>query len=357
MRKLRVAVIGQGRSGYDIHGKFFASEMNDLVEVVATVDPLEIRRKLSAERLGCPTFADYKALYDMEGIDLVVNATMSFDHYAVTKELLEHGFNVLTEKPFAKTEAECRELMALAEEKGVVLAVFQQSLYAPNFVKVKELIGTGKLGRITEIRINYAGFTRRWDWQTLQCCCAGGLYNTGPHPVGQALSFLDWSEETRLVYSKLDAILTSGDGDDYSKLLLTAPEKPLVEINITPTDAFGEPAFKVQGTAGTLTATAKAWKMKYSDPAGWTPRPVEFEPLMDEEGKPLYCKDDLVFTEEEGEIEGTVFRVGTRKFYHQLARAILEGADLEIPPEYAARTVAVIEECHNNNPLPRRFER
>lgn len=357
MRKLRVAVIGQGRSGYGIHGKFFASETNDFVEVVATVDPLEVRRALSAERLGCPTYSDYKELFDLEGIDLVVNATMSFDHYAVTKELLEHGFNVLTEKPFARSEAECRELMTLAEEKGVVLAVFQQSLYAPNFLKIKELIASGKLGRITEIHINYAGFNRRWDWQTLQCCCAGGLYNTGPHPVGQALELLGWSEETRLVYSKLDVILTSGDGDDYSKLILTAPEKPLIEINITPTDAFGEPAFKVQGTAGTLTATAKEWKMKYTDPAGWTPRPVQFEPLMGEGGKPVYCKDDLVFTEEEGTIGGDTFKEGTCRFYRQLAKAILEGAELEIPPEYAARTVAVIEECHQNNPLPRRFER
>lgn len=355
MRKLRVAIIGQGRSGYGIHGQYFSCELNDVAEVVAAVDPLAVRRGLAEERYGCPTYEHYTELYNMEGIDLVVNATMSMDHYAVTRDLLEHGCNVLTEKPFTKTEKEARELMALAEEKGVLLAVFQQSLFAPNFMKVKELIASGKLGRIVEIDINYAGFARRWDWQTLQCCCAGSLYNTGPHPVGQALDFLGWDEETRLVYSKLDTTVTSGDAEDYAKLLLTAPGKPTVMIDLTATDAFGEPNFKVQGTQGTLTATAKGWKLKYSDPAGWEPRPVCREPLMGEGGKPIYCSEKLEWMEEEGEIEGTVFTVATHKFYHMLADAILAGKPMEIVPEYAARTVAVIEECHRQNPLPVKF--
>ncbi|MBR6793977.1 MAG: Gfo/Idh/MocA family oxidoreductase [Clostridia bacterium] len=355
MRRLRVAVIGQGRSGYGIHGKYFASEQNDIVEVVAAVDPLPVRRGLAEERLGCPTYEHYTELYNIEGIDLVINATMSMDHYAVTRDLLEHGFNVLTEKPFTKTEAEARELMALAEEKGVLLAVFQQSLFAPNFVKVKELIASGKLGQIVEIDINYAGFARRWDWQTLQSCCAGSVYNTGPHPIGQALDLLGWDDETRLVYSKLDTTITSGDAEDYAKLLLTAPGKPMVMINLTATDAFGEPSFKVQGTQGTLIVTAKDWKMKYSDPADWTPRPATREPLMDEEGKPIYCSEKLEWTEEAGEIEGNTFTVGTHRFYRMLADAVFEGRPMEIVPEYAARTVAVIEECHKHNPLPVKF--
>ena len=352
MRKLRVAIIGQGRSGYGIHAKFFASPLNDRVEVVATVDPLAVRRQLSEERLGCPTFAHHAALYALD-LDLVVNATMTPDHYPLTKELLEHGLNVLVEKPFAATEAECRSLMALAEEKGVTLAVFQQSLYAPNFMAVKDWIASGKLGDLVEITLHYAGFSRRWDWQTLQSFTAGSVYNTGPHPIGQALDLLDW--EGKLVYSKLACTLTSGDAEDYAKLILTAPNKPLVHINLTATDAFGEPAFKVQGTRGTLVVTQKDWKAKYSDPAAWEPRPVCRAPLMGEGGKPVYCSETLPFTEESGTLEGGSFDVAVQRFYRQLAAHILEGKPLEIPPEYAARTVAIIEECHKQNPLPKKF--
>ena len=55
MSKLRTAVIGQGRSGRDIHGKFFKSQENDLVEVVTVVetDPERMERALT-EYPGLP---------------------------------------------------------------------------------------------------------------------------------------------------------------------------------------------------------------------------------------------------------------------------------------------------------------
>ena len=51
---LRVAIIGQGRSGRDIHGAYFRSEANTRYKVVAVVDELENRRARAAEEYGCP---------------------------------------------------------------------------------------------------------------------------------------------------------------------------------------------------------------------------------------------------------------------------------------------------------------
>ena len=45
MKKLNVAIIGQGRSGRDIHSAYFLSEENKNVEVVYVVDELQIRRE------------------------------------------------------------------------------------------------------------------------------------------------------------------------------------------------------------------------------------------------------------------------------------------------------------------------
>ena len=49
MKKIRTAIIGQGRSGRDIHGKFFKSDSNDIVEVVAVVELDGERRERRAE--------------------------------------------------------------------------------------------------------------------------------------------------------------------------------------------------------------------------------------------------------------------------------------------------------------------
>ena len=111
MKKLNIAVIGQGRSGKDIHGFYLRSEKNVYYNVKYVVDQDEYRRSVAEEIFpGCTTFADYRELFALADVDLVVNASYSEYHFPITKELLEHGFNVLVEKPFARTRYECDTL-------------------------------------------------------------------------------------------------------------------------------------------------------------------------------------------------------------------------------------------------------
>ena len=141
MKKLNIAVIGQGRSGRDIHGLYFKNEINTLYNVVAVaeLDP-ERRERALKEYPGCVAVEDYREFYNMEGIDLVLNSTYSEMHYEVTKDLLLHKCNVLVEKPFARNYYECTDLIRIAKENGVVLAVFQQSFLTPYHQFTKKLI-------------------------------------------------------------------------------------------------------------------------------------------------------------------------------------------------------------------------
>ena len=144
MKDVRVAIIGQGRSGRDIHGAFFKSEANKNFEVVTVVelDPQRRERAL-AEYPGCTAIEDYRELFGRDDIDLVVNATYSNDHYAITKDLLSHGCNVLVEKPMARNYYECDDLIKCAKDNGVTLAVFQQTFFAPFYVFAKQLCESG----------------------------------------------------------------------------------------------------------------------------------------------------------------------------------------------------------------------
>ena len=102
------------------------------------------------------------------------------------------------EKPFARSGYECDELMKLARDRGLTLAVFQQTFLAPFYQFTYDTIRSGKPGDVKQINIRYNGFSRRWDWQTLQKKCAGSTYNTGPHPIGMALGFLDFDPNARV---------------------------------------------------------------------------------------------------------------------------------------------------------------
>ncbi|MBO7175826.1 MAG: Gfo/Idh/MocA family oxidoreductase [Clostridia bacterium] len=358
MKKLRVAIIGQGRSGRNIHGKFFRSADNDFCEVVCIVEADEFRRRRAAEEFGCETVADYTELFGRDDIDLVVNASFSQMHYPITKDLLCHGFNVLSEKPFGRSYFECMDLVQTANAHGVTVAAFHQSLLSPAFQNVKKIIAGGVLGEVLQINLKYSGFARRWDWQTLQSRCAGGIYNTGPHPVGQALDLLGWDENTRVAFSSLKTVLTSGDGDDYGKIILATPGKPAVDIEVISADAFASDyVFKIYGSKGTLTSTNSEYKLKYIEDFGAYPeRPVISTPLANENGDPVYCSEKLNYTEVEEKISGSSFDVAVRDFYKMMYRKIFDGTPLDIPPEHAAQVIGIIEACHAQNPLPVFFD-
>ena len=358
MKKMRVAVIGQGRSGRDIHSKFLAGPDNDFCEVVCIVEEDEARRKAGAERFGCDGVASYTELFGRTDIDFVVNASYSQQHYPITKDLLAHGFNVLSEKPFGRTYYECMDLVHTAKKNGVFVTAFHQSLYAPSYRNVKNVIASGKLGEIFQISLKYSGFARRWDWQTLQSCCAGGVYNSGPHPIGQALDLLGWDDLTEVAFSSLDRILTSGDSDDYCKIILETPNKPVIDIEINSADAYASDfVFKVCGSKGTMLSTNAAYQMKYvEDFSAYPERPVIRTFLSDANGNPAYCSEKLTFTEEEGKIDGSSFDCAVADFYKMLYKTILEGAPLDITPEKAAKVIAVIENVHAENPLSVDFE-
>ena len=354
MKKYNLALIGQGRSGKNIHGKFLWSEANRFFNVKYVVDADEARcEKAKTLFPGCETFTDYRELYKLDDIDIVVNSTYSEMHYEITKDLLNHGLNVLVEKPFARNRFECETLIRLAKEKGLILAVFQQSFFATHYTKACEVIESGVLGEIKQINVQYNGFARRWDWQTLQKRMGGSAYNTGPHPIGLALGFLDFDKNTQVVYSRLDKALTCGDAEDCVKILLTAPGKPLVDVEINSTDAYADHNLKIQGSRGTFIASLSAYKYKYiADKVLPVQSPIE-DFLHADDGEPIYCSEKLDIQEVTGEMDvAAAFNVAVAQFYEELYWAIAEGRPMSVTPEMAAEIIAVIDKCHIDNPMP-----
>jgi len=354
MKKLRTAIIGQGRSGRNIHGRFFLSEGNSYIEVVAVVDWDPARRELALQEYpGCEVYDDYRDLFQRNDLDLVVNSTFSDLHYSVTKDLLEHGFNVVVEKPMARNYYECSDLIRTAKEHGVVLAVFQQSFLAPFYTNVQDVVKSGKLGQIRQVNICYSSFSRRWDWQTMQCRLGGNLYNTGPHPISYALDMLDFDPNTQLVYSKLSLEQASGDAEDYAKLILTAPGKPVVDVEISSIDAFKGPSIKILGSMGSLMMNPdRSCTIKYLIPGENPKQPLNPNPLKDEQGLPVYGSEKLQFHEETVENPRHPWDESARRFYEMVYNKITADVPMTITPEMAAQIIRIIETAHAQNPLP-----
>ncbi|GHU75809.1 hypothetical protein AGMMS49992_20460 [Clostridia bacterium] len=355
MRKLNVAILGQGRSGRDIHGAHIKTD--DRFQVVAVVDPLKERRDRAAQEYGISAvYENYTQLFGRTDIDFVVNSTPTFLHYPIAIDLMKHGFNVLQEKPIAATSEQVKELNKTIDETGAKFCIFLQSRFRSQFVKIREIASSGVLGRLVCVKITTNGFSRRWDWQTLQENVAGSLYNTGPHPLGQALEFLDYYDSMPNVYSYFDRAVTYGDAEDFVKVILTAPSRPLVEVEISSTDAYVPYTFHVQGTCGTLSANNAAIQWKYYKPSEAPEQRLILTPICDEQGYPAYCREPLQWYEERidnSNIVDNVFANDTRRLYDDVYAYICDGKPMDVRFEQVAQQIAVMELCHKQNPLSR----
>lgn len=351
MKQVRIAILGQGRSGRDIHGLHLKTD-TERFKVVAVVEPFDIRRDRAANEYGCDVYSDYRELFNRNDIDLVVNATPSHLHYSITKDLLEHKLNVLCEKPFVPTVAEVDDLVTTAKANDCKLMVFQQSRFAGYFEKVKDVIASGKLGRIVQVNIQFNGFARRWDWQ---CCIeynGGNLANTGPHPLDQALNIMDMYDGIPEVFCKMDSCNSYGDAEDYVKLILTAPGKPLIDLEISSCDTYPAFTYKVQGTKGTLKGNMSKIEWKY-----FNPEEAPFQKLIKEtltsgpEMLPAYCGEKLNWYEEVWNGDpNSPFVFAVRKYYNMVYDHITENKPLIITLGQVRQQIAVINESHRQNP-------
>lgn len=350
MKQLKVGIIGQGRSGYSIHVHSL-SQMTDMFTIVAVSDPIEERMNEARERNGATGYTDYRDLIARDDLDLVVNASPSHLHVAITKEALLAGRNVLCEKPMARTAAEADEVISLAKRHKRFFDVFQQSRFAPYFAKVREVIDSGVLGRVVMIKVAFNGFSRRWDWQTLQEYNGGNLLNTGPHPVDQALELFGPDEMPR-VTCFMDRANTCGDAEDFVKLILSGDGHPLIDVEISSCDAYPLYTYHVHGEHGGLTGDMKRINWKYYAPAEAPSQKLQRQPLPGRQ----YCREDLPMHEESWEIppsESNLFDTMAGKYYRNLYAALTEGAEMTVKPQQVRRQIAVMEECHRQCPLSR----
>ncbi|WP_449255455.1 Gfo/Idh/MocA family protein [Bosea sp. (in: a-proteobacteria)] len=144
MAPVKLAVVGAGLIGRR-HAEHVAREPG--AALCAIVDPSEVGRDL-AERLGARWhrgFSDLLAAGRPEG---VIVATPNQLHVAHGLEAIEAGIPVIVEKPLADDLAGAARLVAAAERAGVPLLTGHHRRYNPMIVKAKEIVDSGRLGRV-----------------------------------------------------------------------------------------------------------------------------------------------------------------------------------------------------------------
>ncbi len=124
-------------------------------EIVAGADLIPGKAEAFFERFGVKNvrlYPSHKELIDNEELDAVCVCTYNTTHAECTIYALEHGVNVLLEKPFTVTLDEAVEVCKAEKKSNALLSIGFQPRMDNNMKKIKEICESGELGKIYYIQ-------------------------------------------------------------------------------------------------------------------------------------------------------------------------------------------------------------
>ncbi|WP_433747480.1 Gfo/Idh/MocA family protein [Paenibacillus amylolyticus] len=153
MSKIKVAVFGCGAIAERRHIPEYAA--NENVELVAFADPIVERAEKMAETYGGKAYSSYEELLANETVDAVSVCTPNYLHAPMAIAAANAGKHVLVEKPMAVSTEEGEQMIEAAKKNGVYLMVGHNQRLMPPHVKAKEILDSGKLGKVLNFRTSF----------------------------------------------------------------------------------------------------------------------------------------------------------------------------------------------------------
>jgi predicted dehydrogenase len=215
-RGIRAALVGYGYSGSTFHAPLIAATPGIELSVVVSSDPAKVHADMPAARV-CEGLD--QALADPD-IDLVVIATPDPLHAPQAHATLDAGKHVVIDKPFALTLEDARSLVEHSGQAGRILSVFHNRRWDSDFLTLKSLVGSGRLGEIVQFESHFDRFRPEVRDRWRERPGAGILNDLGPHLIDQALALFGMPVA---VYADLGIQKHEGLADDYFHILLRYP--------------------------------------------------------------------------------------------------------------------------------------
>jgi predicted dehydrogenase len=122
-------------------------------DLVAVASPTDDHAEQFARRFAIPRYrTDYRALLDMDEIDMVVLGVPNDLHCQMTLDAADAGKHVVCEKPLAVNLDEADRMIEACRRAGVKLMYAEELCFAPKYVRLKQLLDSGALGEPTLLK-------------------------------------------------------------------------------------------------------------------------------------------------------------------------------------------------------------
>lgn len=251
MNQLKAGLVGAG-----LIGKKRSKVIQDDAEalLVGVADPnREAAEALPYDKTEYPIYSDWKDLLNENELDLLIISTPNNFQQPVIMAAANKGIHCFSEKPLGLNAVESREMIAVCEENGVMLKTGFNHRFHPAIEKAKELVESGKVGKLINIRARYGHGGRpgmEKEWRSSKSQSGGGeLLDQGVHIIDLIRWFAgDFSE----IYGKVETKFWEIEVEDNAFAVGKTENDVTVSFHVSWTNWRNIFSFELFGTDGYL---------------------------------------------------------------------------------------------------------
>lgn len=245
-KTIKTGVLSFGMSGKLFHAPFL--EVHSGFKLTAVVE--RTTKKAKEIYPNIKSYDSVEALLADSEIELVVVNTPNFTHFEFAFKALKANKHVLVEKPFCVSTTEAKELFALAKERGLHILPYQNRRYDSDFLSVKNVLESGRLGSLVEAHFRYDRYRYTIGpkvGKETPVPGSGLMYDLGPHLLDAAIALFgyprEWTKNTGQFRPNTQV-------DDYAHIHLLYPEGFQVFITMSMLVVEPQASFVLHGTKG-----------------------------------------------------------------------------------------------------------
>ena len=170
-KRRKYALVGTGHRGTGMWGKDIFERYSSEIEFVGLCDKNGKRAEAGRKLIGasCPTFTDFDEMLAKTKPEVLMVTTMDSTHHQFITKALAGGIDVITEKPMVTEASQCQAILDAEKKYGRKITVAFNYRYAPKHQKIKELLMSGEIGKVTSVDFSWyldtshgADYFRRW---------------------------------------------------------------------------------------------------------------------------------------------------------------------------------------------------
>jgi predicted dehydrogenase len=246
VQTINIALIGYGFVGKTFHAPLIQSVDGLRLAVVSSRDEEKVKRDLP----DVLVVATPEEAIQHPDIDVVVIASPNATHAPLATLALNAGKHVVVDKPFTLDMKEARDLIALADEKQLLLSVFHNRRWDSDFLGIKQIIAQGTLGKVKHLESHIDRFRPevRVRWREQNVPGSGLWFDLGPHLIDQTLQLFGLPES---VQGNIATLREGAEIDDWAHVVLNYPAHKVI-LHASMLVAGGTARFTVHGDKGSV---------------------------------------------------------------------------------------------------------